>query len=165
MKNKDKKLVLNIITILAVALSITQFFFPVYSLSTYDFPQKYSKNRIKENYLLFNRYLFFDENDFLEKVDYNLLHIETYNSELEIDDVENLGQGSFYILPGAILFLIIIFLISIFIYFVYKSIRLCGIKKTRFFMYSAITLIIITIGFFIGTLSILKISYSDVRII
>lgn len=168
MKNKDKKLLLNIVLLSAVALSIAQFFFPVFSVNTYDLPNEGQNNYKQECYIFLSRTISFNDDGSVRGFYNNLLYIDldnAFSKKLDIDDESNSHQVSNFIIPFFILLLSITALYVTFFYFSYKSIKFCGIKKTRYLLYAGLTLVISFIGFFSSSLLILRLYGWDISYI
>jgi len=158
MKNKDKKMLLNIIALAAVGFSIAQIFFPVFSINTFDteFMKDFDRGFKIENYIFMDRYHIYENNlgvKTLVGINDVILHIY-FQREIPLVDRNNPNsvQQSSLIIPLAIGTLSIFGVLSIFLFFTYKALKFCGKKKTRYFLYSGITFFIFIISFLIGSI-------------
>ncbi len=148
MKNKDKKTLLNVFVLLAVALSIAQFFFPVNSVNTNDYPEEFIYDAKQENYILLCRFINYNEDGSVNRI----ITMPLYQGQKKgITLRQNIQSTSDAVVPVSMIVSLGMILYSLFFYFSYKGIKYCGIKKTRFFLYSAITMILNTVSVFLGT--------------
>ncbi len=168
MKNKDKKNLLTLIAILAVAFSIAQFFFPVYSFSTYDYNEEYKTNWKKENYIFFSRFIHYDSNDKVDSIISYPFYIESsskYQYNINLDKDENFSLRSGKALPTLFVIISVISLYFMFFYFCYRSFRFCGKEKTRYFLFTAVIMLLFMSFFMIGTYMILSQTFQNIFLI
>ena len=171
MKNKDKKLMLNLFVLIAIALTIASIFTPSLSSNSLDYYEKggftYNDVGFKwvvDSSIIFSRWTvsignitaakyfifgFFPyETELWKEVNLEGLQIMSY--DLISEDV----APSSNILITGILLIIFTLLISFF-YFYYRGIKNCSRKKTRYFLYDGIIVLFIAIiSFFVFNFSL-----------
>jgi len=144
---KNKKLLLNLIILLAVAFSIVSLFAPVIS---YDNSPWYNDYGLKPSEYWKHDYGIFYNHDLRgdKSVNvYRILHIIEFKEGkigLSIWDSSIITNFSFILISGILLF-------SLFSYFCYKSIKVDDHKKTRYLFYAGISMVA-TISAFILSL-------------
>ncbi len=165
MKNKDKKFVLNLFALIAVALTIASIFTPLYSSDTFDYYkdmgyeyEDISFRWIVESSILFSRWNIAIGN--MTGVKYFIFGIFPYETEeFKEMNIEGLQLASYELISEdveprsnmvviVISLLISILLLASFFYFCYKGIKSCVRKKTRYLLYAGFISFFITFGSF-----------------
>lgn len=163
MKNKDKKFVLNLFALIAVALTIASIFTPLYSSDALDHfkdmgyeYEDISFRWLVESSILYSRWNIAIGN--ITGIKYFIFGIFPYETqEFKEINIEGLQLSSYELISEGVepqsnmTIIIISLLISVlllisFFYFCYKGIKSCVRKKTRYLLYAGFISFFITFG-------------------
>jgi len=158
MKNETKKIILNLITLAAVASSIVALFAPVTSFNLKDIYEdigREDKDYWKADiFFLFQDYYLYSYGSG-EAHTYYLLYFYRHSTEewaedeltqYDLEGSENQIASS-RILANMILFIFGAMFLILFFYFTYRTIKKCGKERTKDCLYAGLSALIIAIGF------------------
>ena len=156
--NIDKKFILNIMVITAIASTILACILPYFSFNLLDVYKNYEDTPRYpweiECSLLTKELRVYDNTGNNKELVYEsyqiciIYNFETGELPTDLKETKEDSSGN-YFFPSMIFFLIVIvpvyILINFFAYFSIKSFKDCGNKKTKYFLYAGITLLIIVL--------------------